>query len=94
MSGAKRLLEEQEERWRVAIGIALAAKVVRVCEFHTHILIDNSDGDFTPAYRKGNARLSAGELGSIFKSPRDLTDTIKAAVEDQALDGCPHCDKD
>jgi hypothetical protein len=33
----------------------------------------------------------AGELGDLFDSPREMTDAVKAAIDEHAL--CPRCDK-
>lgn len=86
------MLEEQEARRSAAIGIALAAKALRRCEYHDDIILD-CGGDIQGAYKLGNARFSAGKLKGIFESPRQMTDAIKAAVEEHGLEDCPLCEK-
>jgi hypothetical protein len=91
MSGAKRLLEEHETRFDTAIQIALAAKVLQRCEFHGEIL--EGPAEITDAYRLGNARFSRGQFAEVFRSPREMTEAIKSAVEDYVSDECPRCAK-
>ena len=38
--------------------------------------------DPTYGYRVGNAKFKAGELGDVFGSPREMTDAVKAAIEE------------
>jgi hypothetical protein len=87
-----RLLEEQEARRDAAIDIAIRAKVLRVCEFHGDVLMGGS-AEPEHAYRVGNAKFTAGELEGIFKSRPEMTDSIKAAIDEIALDDCPRCAK-
>lgn len=91
MSGAKRMLEDVETRRIGAIDIALTAKALRTCDFHGDVLLEGN-GDVEYAYRVGNKKFSAGELKGIFASRRDMTDAVKAAIED-AVDECYRCAK-
>jgi hypothetical protein len=91
MSGVKRMMELREEQWNVATDIAVDASVLERCEFHGEIY-DPLGDDNTPAYKLGNYRLSAGKLGNLFSSPREMTDTIKAVIEDAAME-CDTCAK-
>jgi hypothetical protein len=93
MSGTKRLLERLEEQRSTAIAIAIAAKVLRRCEYHEDILVNTGAPDVSYAYRVGNAKLKAGELGDTFTSSREMTDAVKAAIDEHVLDYCPRCDK-
>ena len=65
---------------------------VSLVEFHSEIVWDLS-GDREDAYKLGNARFSKGELLNHFESRRELTDAIKAAIEQSGMDGCPRCAK-
>jgi len=89
----KDLLAKHEDQRDVAISIAVAAKVLCRCEWHPDIVMDAGVLDPSYAYRVGNAKLKAGELGDTFGSPREMTDSVKAAIEEHALDYCPLCDK-
>jgi hypothetical protein len=91
-TGTKRLLEEQQEQRSTAIGIALAARVLRRCEYHEDIIVNTGLLDVSYAYRVGNAMLKAGELGDTFASSREMTDAVKAAIDEHVLDYCPRCD--
>ena len=87
MGGAKRLMEQMEEQRMVATQIAIEAGVLKRCEFHGEVY-DPLAGDNTPAYKLGNYKLSKGELGGVFSSSREMTDAIKAAVEEAAMECC------
>jgi len=91
MSGVKRMMELQEEQWDVAMEIAVDAGVLKRCYLHSEIY-DPLGGDYVPAYKLGNYRLSAGKLGGVFSSSREMTDTVKAVIEDAAME-CYTCAK-
>ena len=91
MGISTRLMEEHEEKVRVAMGIALKAGVLKCCEFHEDCIFEGS-GDIEAAYRFGNSSFSAGALGEAFESRREMTDYIKGVVEwNHAADECPRC---
>jgi hypothetical protein len=89
MSFAKRLLEQQDAERQAAVAIAVQSGALRVCEFHGEAF--GGSGDLKAAYRAGNAKYSAHELGDTFPSRTKMTDAIKAAVEDHPADECPRC---
>jgi|SRR5579863_1227217 len=93
MSFAKRLIELREQQWDVATQIALDARALESCEFHGEVY-DPLGGDevMEHAYRLGNYRFSAGRLNRIFDDRREMTDTIKAVVQNAAMD-CYSCAK-
>ena len=93
MSQVKRLIEKQEAQHDAAISIAVAGGSLKRCEWHPDIVMDAGEVDHSYAYRVGNAKLKAGELEDLFDSPREMTDAVKAAIDDHALDYCPRCDK-
>ena len=92
MGFTKRLIELQEEQRDVATQIALDSGVLKRCEFHGEIY-DPETGDKTPAYKLGNFRLSAGKLGKVFSSSREMTDMVKAVIDDAAME-CYICAKE
>ena len=87
------MMEHAESQRQAAIDICLAAKVLRVCEFHGDIILEGPrENEY--AYRVGNARFTAGELEGTFKFREEMTDAIKAAIESEPCIGsCPRCDK-
>jgi hypothetical protein len=92
MSGEDRTREEQEDRRYAAIAIAIAACVLRPCADHGDILLSIEYADIQDAYRYGNRMLGAGHLKKFFKSRRQMTDCIRAAVVEYAITRCPICD--
>jgi hypothetical protein len=91
MSGAKRLLEEQETQRSAGIDIALESKTLQYCEFHGDVF--EGSADLTAAYKVGNAKFSRGQLRDTFATRLQMTDAIKAAVLDHPSDECPRCAK-
>ena len=89
----KRLIERSEERARAAMSIAIAGGSVTVCPNHSDVLMDTGERDHSYSYRVGNARFTAGDLDDLFDSPRDMTDAVKAAINEIGLTSCPRCDK-
>lgn len=91
MGYTKRMMEEEEQRRGIALGIAIEAGVISRCEFHEDCTFDGG-ADVEDAYRLGNSKYSRGELGDYFKNRRHLTDTIKDVVEDNnGVDECQIC---
>jgi hypothetical protein len=93
MSGAKRLMERAETVRSAAIGIALQAGTLNHCMIHEDCIIEGN-GDVEGAYRLGNYKFSRGELAGIFESRREMTDAIKAVVEENGGAECPQCSRD
>ncbi|MGD0893791.1 MAG: hypothetical protein ABR923_19895 [Terracidiphilus sp.] len=91
MSFAKRQIELEEQQWMVAQEIAVDAGVLERCEYHGEVF-DAMAGDNTPAYMRGNRLFSSGELNGVFSDRREMTDAIKAAIEDSAME-CGYCAK-
>ena len=89
MGFAKRLLEHRELQQSVALGIACEAGNVVECEFHEGIFIDQYS-DPSDAYRLGNSKFSKGELDEVFYDRREMTDAIKAAIDESGTE-CPAC---
>lgn len=95
MGFTKRLLAQQEQRRDTAIGIAIRAGILRSCEHHGEAYLADKfvSAEVEPAYRLGNAKFTRGDFKEVFGSRREMTDAIKDAVDDFALDYCPICDK-
>lgn len=93
MIGAKRLLEQMEARRDAAIDIAIAAKVLRVCEYHGDVVMVVDGSDERLAYAIGNSRLNKGEYRDVFTTPKEMAESVKAAIDEHALYDCPRCEK-
>lgn len=91
MGFAKRQMELEQQQWMVAQEIAVDAGVLERCEYHNEVY-DALAGDYTPAYMRGNRLFSSGELNGVFSDRREMTDAIKAAIEDSAME-CGYCAK-
>lgn len=94
MGQMKHLMEENEGKFNIGIKIAVRAKAISECEFHQGTYLYNLDDDANKyAYIIGNKLFSDGdELVSTFKSRKELSDSIKDAIE-YAGEECPTCRK-
>ena len=92
MGRAKDEMMRHDAQIQEATGIAVEAGVLRTCEYHTDITMEGG-ADPQEAYKIGNARFTRGELQARFESRKELTDAIKAAIDEIALDECPLCAK-
>ena len=92
MGRAKDEMMRHEDNLVEATSIAVKAGCLKRCEFHPEIVWDNF-GDPQDAYKIGNAMYTAGELVGHYASRLELTDAIKAAIEQAGMDGCPLCSK-
>jgi hypothetical protein len=92
MGAAKKQMLLEQDQWMEAERIAVDAGVLKRCPYHDYVY-DPLNGDNTPAYKLGNYRLSNGMLNVGFSGARELTDTIKAVIEDSAME-CGYCAKD
>ena len=90
--------EQMRYEDQVAEGgrIAVDAGTLERCPVHSHMVWERTgfEEDRRSAYRLGNSRFSRGELDNDFSTRRELTDAIKAAIDDAGpcIGGCPHCD--
>ena len=89
MGVAKRLLEHQELQRSVAFDIAREAGCIAECEFHEGTFIDQFS-DPSDAYRLGNNKFSEGELDGRFDTRKEMTDAIKAAIDESGME-CYAC---
>ena len=92
MGPTKKRMELREAQLDEATNIAIEAGALKSCKLHPEIVWDAFD-DPSVAYRIGNARFKAGELQTDFASPRELTDTIKEAIDEAGPRGCPLCER-
>jgi len=92
MGGAKKAMQEHEDKLVRALDIAVQAGVVATCELHSDVYLEGNE-DIEAAYKFGNAQYSAGKLDGVFKSRREMTDLIQEAVSDNSGDECYICAK-
>jgi len=92
VGGWKDIEEHRWEQRQAAIGIAVAAKAIRICEFHDGSLLTGT-GDLSYACTVGNGKMNRGEFKELFASRTEITDAVKAIIDEIALDSCPYCDK-
>ena len=85
MGFAKQLSERQEVQRSVAFGFAREAGCIAECEFHEGIFI-NRFLDPSEAYRLGNSKF--GELDRIFDTRKEMTDAIKADIDESGEECC------
>lgn len=85
--------KQEQLRWDgllvEARRIALEADVLRRCEYHGMVWEDGADP--AEAYKLGNWLYSRGKLEE-FRSRREMTDAIQAAIEDAGVGGCTYPD--
>ena len=86
----KDLMLEAEERAAIAEDIAVEAGTLKRCPWHE--LAYQDDWDMDRLYRIAARRFKRGDIPGRFYSQRDLSDALKAVVEDAPLD-CPRCEK-
>ena len=92
MSGAKRMMEQEDEQRRRAIDIAIRARVIKICEWHDDVVL-RGERDVTDAYKLGNyMRGRDTTLQGVFPKSSHLTDAIQAVANEFVLDDCPRCD--
>ena len=91
MSLSRFQIESLQERWDEAIEIAIKGGALQRCKYHEHVVLDVF-GDPETTYKIANAKFTSGELQAEFASRRDLTDTIKAVIDDANLE-CWACAK-
>ncbi|WP_438730264.1 hypothetical protein ACR9YC_04165 [Parasphingorhabdus sp. DH2-15] len=94
MGGAKRAMEEQQDRFQMGLALCIEVDAIEECEHHPGTYYQSS-ADLDDVYKFANAGVSAGRIKLPDRmSRRDLTDAIKAAYEDNSgLDYCSSCDK-
>ncbi|MEO1016315.1 MAG: hypothetical protein AAFY56_01290 [Pseudomonadota bacterium] len=90
MGGAKRMLEDAEDKRQIALEIAMTAGALATCELHDCAI--NRDDDPTPAYKLGNALISQSDplVANFYGNRRELSDYIKEVIED-TNDECVRC---
>ena len=89
MGRAKRILEHKQDQRDTANSIACEAGCIKECKYHQGAFV-NQHSDPADAFRLGNSKFTKGELDRVFRTRKEMTDEIKAAIED-AADECYAC---
>lgn len=89
MGGAKRMMEEDEQKTGMAIYIAVQANTLNICPAHETVMAGSAD--IQNAYKLGNSMFSEGKLEGVFESRREMTDYIKGVFEDNYGNECYLC---
>ena len=91
MGAAKRELERQDAMYEIGVNLAVRAKVVRECKYHDGEYVHC--GEEERAYKLASALYRDGDPSLLdFRSRKELTDTVKAAIDDAAWE-CARCEK-
>lgn len=90
MGGAKRMMEEEDEKRQIALRIAIEAGVLEQCDVHDDCIYIGGE-EIEDAFKLANYKISRNELAGAFQNRREMTDTIKEVVEDHIADECYAC---
>lgn len=89
MSGAKRLLEDQESKRYCATGIAVESGSAKRCKVHEEVLIEGEPVDV--ALEHGHKLFKAGALSGTFKDMEEMEDYIREVVGETS-ECCYRCE--
>jgi hypothetical protein len=93
MGGVKQKMLDDAAKEQYALDIALESGALKTCEIHEDCPLPGTL-DYEAAYKLGNSRFSKGELGSIFKTRREMTDILKQVIDEYSVvDECYCCAK-
>lgn len=89
MSGAKRLLEDQESKRDCATDIAIESGAAKRCWVHEEVLIEGQPVDV--ALEHGIKLFKAGTLSGTFKDMEEMEDYIREVVGETS-ECCYRCE--
>lgn len=92
MGVVKQWMIHHDYQLEVATDIAVEAGVLRRCEYHDDIVLDN-EIEHTDAYKLANWRFSHGQLRDVFKTRKEMTDAIQETIQSAGSFGCGICAK-
>jgi hypothetical protein len=90
MSLIKTIIDDDNQKYKIAEEIALQAGVLKKCEFHEYISFVGTE-DITKAYMLANNQYTNGEHIKLFKTRVELTDKIKEVVGGEFENRCVRC---
>ena len=87
------LLGIAQSQENAALAIAIELGLLATCPIHEDSIIAGHTDDVVAAYKVASARFKRGEpaVTRWFSSQRELTDAIKAVVEERGEDECGSC---
>ncbi|MGN7919700.1 hypothetical protein [Lysobacter sp. 22409] len=92
MGGAKKAMQEHQDKLARALLIAVEAGSISTCEMHGDVYLEGKEV-IESAYKPGNSKYSAGELDGVLESRREMTVLIMEAVNENSSDECYCCAK-
>ena len=94
MGQAKHEMMRHEDNLVEATQIAIEAGVLGSCPYHPGTVWAITVSAHSNAYKIANARFQARQLKGKYRSLREVTDTIKEAIDAAGMEGiCTSCDK-
>ncbi len=87
------LMEWEDQKFQIAISIAVESGAVKACRMHDGFLYAGSS-DFTKTYKIAAARQKRGDFDDLFENQKELTDLIKEIIEDNSYESrCQRCNE-
>lgn len=86
MDDTKQMIEKRE----TAIQIALAAGVLKECEYHKGCFFKGNE-ELNKAFAIADNQYSEGKHTHEFKDKKEMTDIIREAVEEHSAEQCSSC---
>ena len=90
MDDTKHITEECDRRYEAAKQIALAAGVLRECEYHEGFFF-KGDKEIKSALTMANNYYLQGRYNHEFKDKKEMTDTIIEVVGKYSSENCLSC---
>lgn len=90
MEDTKRMAEEENRKYKIAIQIALAAGVLKECEYHEGLFF-KGDKEISKAFAMANDQYLQGKYDRDFRDKKEMTDTIIEIVGQYSSDYCSSC---
>lgn len=90
MGDTKQMTEEHERKCKTAIQIALAAGVLKECEYHEGCFFKGNE-ELKKIYEIANDQYSQGEYTDVFKDQKEMANIIREVVEEYSAEKCSSC---
>ncbi len=90
MDYTKGMIEQHERKCGTAIKIAIAAGVLKECEYHEGCFFKGNE-ELKKAYSIANDQYSQGEFVHEFIDKKEMTDTIREVVKEYSSEKCSSC---
>lgn len=90
MDVTKQMIEEHGRKRETAIQIALAAGVLKECEYHKGCFF-KGNVELTKAFTIADNQYLEGEHVHEFKDKKEMTDIINEVVKEYSAEKCSSC---